>query len=84
MIFLQAFNSTTLHSTHSCIGVMVSMITSNVLDHRFYPQSDQTKEYENGICSLSFKYTALRNNDKNLLTQSWDNVSEWTDMSVSC
>jgi hypothetical protein len=34
-------------------GVMVSVLTSGVVDRGFEPRSDQTKEYEIGICCFS-------------------------------
>jgi uncharacterized membrane protein YccC len=34
-------------------GVMISVLTSGVVDRGFEPRSDQTKEYEIGICCFS-------------------------------
>ena len=61
-------------------GVMVSVLTSSVVDRQFEPRSDQTKDYEIGICCFSVKYAALRRKSKNWLARI--NVSEWSDMST--
>ena len=34
-------------------GVMVSILTSSVVDREFEPQSGQTKDYNIGICCFS-------------------------------
>ena len=36
-------------------GVMVSVLTSGVVDRGFDPRSGQTKDYKIGICCLSAK-----------------------------
>jgi hypothetical protein len=63
-------------------GVMVSMVTSSVVDRGFEPRSGQTKDYEIGICCFSAKHAALRRKSKDWLAQNQDNVSEWDDMSI--
>ena len=43
-----------------CIsGVIVSMFTSSVVDHRVKPLSGQTKDYKIGICCFSVKHAVL-------------------------
>ena len=44
---------------HIC-GVMVSVLTSSVVDRGFEPWSGQTKDYEIGIYYLSAKHAVLR------------------------
>jgi hypothetical protein len=34
-------------------GVIVSVLASCAVDHSFEPRSDQTKDYEIGICCFS-------------------------------
>ena len=34
-------------------GIMVSVLTSSVVDHGFEPRSGQTKDYKIGICCFS-------------------------------
>jgi hypothetical protein len=66
------------HSTHDCVvGVMVSILTSSGVDCGFDPGSGQIKDYEIGICFFSAKYSAFRSKQRQ------DNVSEWSDMSIS-
>ena len=67
----------------NCIGgVMVSVLASSTVDHVFEPESDQTKDYEIGICCFSAKHTAIRRKSKDWLAQNQDNVSEWSHMST--
>jgi hypothetical protein len=40
-------------------GVMVSVPTSNAVDHKFEPQLVQTKDYKICICCFSAKHAAL-------------------------
>ena len=61
---------------------MVSILASNVVDHRFQPWSGQTKDYEIGICCF-FLSIALRSESKDLLAWNQDNLSEWIVVSVS-
>ena len=45
----------------NCIdGVMVTMLTTSVVDHGFKAWSSQTKQYEVGICCFSAKQAALK------------------------
>ena len=41
-------------------GVMVSLLTSNVVDRGFEPRSGQTNDYKTGICYFSAKHAAWR------------------------
>jgi hypothetical protein len=59
--------------------VMVSMLILSVVDRRFEPHSDKTKDNNIGICCISTKYTALRSKSKDWLTRNQENVSEWSD-----
>ena len=61
---------------------MVSMLTSNVVDHRFEPRSGQTKDYKIDICYFSAKHVALRRKSKDWSARNQDNVSELGDMSI--
>jgi hypothetical protein len=56
---------------------MVSILTSSGVDCGFDPGSGQIKDYEIGICFFSAKYSAFRSKQRQ------DNVSEWSDMSIS-
>ena len=61
---------------------MVSVLASNVVDHRFEPQSGQTKDYKIDICYFSAKHAALRRKSKDWSARNQDNVSELGDMSI--
>ena len=61
---------------------MVSVLTSNAVDHRFEPRSVQTKDYKIGICCFSAKHAALRRKSKDWLARNQNNVSEWSCMSI--
>ena len=63
-------------------GVMVSVLASGAVDFGFEPQSDQTKDYNIGICCFSSKHTALRKKSKDWWARNQDNVSAWGDMSI--
>ena len=39
---------------------MVSVLTLSAVDREFEPRSDQTMDYEIGICCFSARYAALR------------------------
>ena len=68
---------------HNSIGgVMVSMLTSSVIDRGFEPWSGQTKDNKIGICCFSAKHAALRSKSKDWLAQNQDNVSKWRDIST--
>ena len=62
---------------------MVSVLTLSAVDDGFEPRSGQTKDYKIGICCFSAKDTALRRKSKDWLAQNQNNVSEWSDMSIS-
>ena len=55
---------------------------SNAVGCGFKHRSGQTKDYENGICSISTNHVALRRKSKDWLARIQDNVSEWGDMSI--
>ena len=62
---------------------MVSVLTSSTVDRGFEPRSDQTKDYEIGICCFSvIKHAALRRKSNDWLTRNQDNVSEWGEISI--
>jgi hypothetical protein len=61
---------------------MVRWLVSNAVDRGFEPRSDQTKDYEIGICCFSAKNAALRRKSKDWLARNQENVSEWSDMSI--
>jgi hypothetical protein len=58
---------------------MVSRLSSSMVDGGFEPRSDQTKDYEIGICCFPAKHTALRSKGKELE----QHVYRWTVVSVS-
>ena len=62
---------------------MVSVIAYSAVDRGVEPRSGQTKDYKISICCFSAKHTALRSKSKDWLAQNHDNVSEWSDMSIS-
>jgi hypothetical protein len=53
---------------HRRNGVMVSVFSSSVVDRRFVPGSDLTKDYKIGSYYFSTKHAALKRN--------FDNFSE--------
>jgi hypothetical protein len=59
---------------------MVSVLASSLSGHVLEPRSDQTKDYEIGICCFAAKHAVLRRKSKNRLTRNQNNVSEWSDM----
>ena len=62
---------------------MASLLVSSVEDLVFErPPSDQTKDYEIGICCFSAKHAALRSKSKDWLARNQNNASEWSDMST--
>jgi hypothetical protein len=58
-------------------GVMVNMLSSNVVDRGCEPQSCQTKDYKIGICSFSAKHAALRRKSKDWLARNQNNVYKY-------
>ena len=62
----------------NCNGsVMVSVLTSSVVDREFTPWSDQTKDYKIGIGCFSTKHATSRRKSKVWLAQNQDNVFVW-------
>jgi hypothetical protein len=61
---------------------MVSVLASSVVDRRFEPRSDQTKDYRIDMCCFSAKHAAVRRKNKDWLARNQNNVSEWSDMST--
>ena len=57
-------------------GVMVSVLASSAVDRG-------TKDYALGICCFFAKHAALRRKNKDWLARNQNNVSEWSDMSIS-
>jgi len=54
-----------LSSSHNSIGdVMVSVLTSSVVDRGFEHRSGQTKDYKICNCCFSVKHAALRRKSK--------------------
>jgi hypothetical protein len=58
------------------------MSASSVVDRRFEPRSDQTKDYRIDMCCFSAKHAAERRKNKDWLARNQNNVSEWSDMST--
>ena len=56
-------------------GVMVSMLTSSVVDREF-------ECFKIGICCFFPKHAALRSKSKEWLAQNLIYVSDWSDMSA--
>ena len=61
---------------------MIRVFNWIVVDHGIEPRSGQTKEYIIGIWWFFAKFMVLKSWIKDWLTQSLDNVSEWSDMST--
>jgi hypothetical protein len=70
------------NTLHRICGVMVSMLSSSVVDRGFEPRSGQTKDYKINICCFSTKHTAQRRKNKDWLARNQNNVSQWSDMST--
>jgi hypothetical protein len=56
-------------------GIMVSLLTSSVVDREFEHRSGKTKDYKIGICCFSAKHTALRRKSKDWFARNQNNVS---------
>ena len=67
--------------TTASVAIMVSVLASSAIDHRFKPWLGQTKDYKIGICFFFAKHAALRRKIKDWLARNQNNVSEWSDMS---
>ena len=76
-LLILVFPVWTIISKERIGGVMIIVLTSNVVNRGFNPQSDQTKDYEIGICCFSSKHVALWRKSKVWMTRNQDNVSEW-------
>jgi hypothetical protein len=63
-------------------SVMMSVLTSSVVDRGFEPRSGQPKNYEIGICCFSAKHTSLRRKSKDWLASNQDNVFKRSEMSI--
>jgi hypothetical protein len=61
--------------------VMVSVLSSSVVDRGFKPRSGQTKDDEIGMCCSSAKHAVLRRKSKDGFARNQDNASEWGDLS---
>ena len=46
---------------------MASVLASGVVDGEFEPRSDQTKDYEIGMCCFSANHASLRGKSKDWL-----------------
>ena len=57
--------------------IVVNVLISSVVDHRFKLQSGQTKDYKIGVCCFYAKYTVLRSKSKDWLTQNQCVWVEW-------
>jgi hypothetical protein len=49
---------------HRIGGVMVSVLTSSVVDRGFKPWSGQINDYKIGVCCFSDKHATLKTKDK--------------------
>ena len=56
--------------------VMISVITSSVVDHGFEPWLGHTKDYESGICCMSTKHAAVGSKSKDWLAWNQHIVSQ--------
>ena len=61
---------------------MVSVLASSVVDRELERHSDQTKDYNIGICCFAAKHAALRRKSKDWLARNQNNVSKLGDMSI--
>ena len=61
---------------------MVSMLVWSAVDRGFQHRSDQTKDYDIGICCFSAKHAAFRRKSKDWLALNQDNVTRWGNMSI--
>ena len=61
---------------------MLGVLASNAVDRGFEPMSDQTIDYEIGICCFFAKHAVLRKKSKDWLVLNQNNVSEWSVMST--
>ena len=73
---------TSIKSTASVTGVMVSVLASSAVDRGIKPRSGQTKDYKLDIWCFSANHAALRRKSKDWLARNQNNVSEWSDIST--
>ena len=71
-----------INQKHRIGGVMVSVLASSVVDRGFEPRSDQTKDYQIGICCFSARHAALQRKSNDWLVRNQNNVFEWSDIST--
>ena len=64
-------------------GEMVSVLASSAMNLGFESRSGQTKDYSIDLCFFIAKHAALRRKSKNWLARNQNNVSGWSDMSIS-
>ena len=64
-------------------GEMVSVLASSAMNLGFESRSGQTKDYSIDLCFFIAKQAALRRKSKNWLARNQNNVSGWSDMSIS-
>jgi hypothetical protein len=57
-------------------GIMVSVLTSSVVDRGSEFRPGQTKDYKIGICYFSVKHAALSSKSKDWFARNQNNVSE--------
>ena len=63
-------------------GVLVSVLTTSVVERGFEFRSGQTKDYTIGICCYSARHAGLTRKSKHELARNHDNMSGWGDMSI--
>ena len=69
-----------LHYKYDCIGgIMVSVLTSSMVDCGFKSQSGQTKDYKIGIHCSSAKHKSIRSKSKDWLARNLVYVSKWSE-----
>ena len=56
----QTVSTVLSYSKNSISGVMVSVLASSVIYREYKPRSDQSKDYNIGICCFSAKHAALQ------------------------
>ena len=78
----KVYSRGSINQKHRIGGVVVSVLASSEVDRGFEPRSDQTKDYNIGMCYLSAKHAALCRKNKDWLDRNHNNVSEWSDIST--
>jgi hypothetical protein len=64
------------------LEIILTITEEHTRGYGFEPRSDQTKDYNIGMCCFSAKNAALRRKSKDWLARNQNNVSEWSDMST--